>query len=69
MQEGLVFEVHSPIPGSLLLLRDGIPVHREEGRLLRHAVERSGVYRVEVSLKVVDRWRPWIFANPIYLRA
>ena len=69
MQEGLVFEVHSPIPGSLLLLRDGIPVQREEGRLLRHAVERSGVYRVEVSLKVVDRWRPWIFANPIYLRA
>jgi len=24
---------------------------------------------VEVSLRVVDRWRPWIFANPIYIRA
>ena len=53
----------------LTLLRDGVPIRREEGRLLRHGVDRPGVYRVEVSLRVVDRWRPWIFANPIYVRA
>jgi hypothetical protein len=69
MQDGLVLEVQSPIPGSLILLRDGVPIRREEGRLLRHGVDRPGVYRVEVALRVLDRWRPWIFANPIYIRA
>jgi len=32
-------------------------------------VDRPGVYRIEVSLRVVDRWLPWIFSNPIYVRA
>jgi hypothetical protein len=69
MQEGLRLVAQSPLPGVLELLRDGIPIRRQEGRDLRHAVDRPGVYRVEVSLRVVDRWRPWIFANPIYVRA
>ena len=69
MQAGLVLTAQSPIPGLLELLRDGVPIRRQEGRELRHQVDRPGVYRVEVSLKVVDRWRPWIFANPIYVRA
>ncbi len=69
MREGLVLIARSPIPGALDLLRDGVPIRRQEGRTLRHTVERPGVYRVEVSLRVADRWRPWIFANPIYVRA
>lgn len=69
MQEGLAVVAQSPVPGLLELLRDGVPIRRQEGRELRHEVDRPGVYRVEVSLKVVDRWRPWIFANPIYIRA
>ena len=68
MKEGLVLEAQSPIPGALTLLRDGVPSRRDRGRLLRHGVDRPGVYRVEVSLRVVDRWQPWIFANPIYIR-
>jgi len=69
MQAGLTLVAQSPVPGLLELLRDGVPIRRQEGRELRHQVDRPGVYRVEVSLKVVDRWRPWIFANPIYVRA
>jgi len=69
MQAGLTLVAQSPVPGLLELLRDGVPIQRQEGRELRHQVDRPGVYRVEVSLKVVDRWRPWIFANPIYVRA
>ncbi|TAL11789.1 MAG: hypothetical protein EPO02_03550 [Nitrospirae bacterium] len=69
MQAGLTLVAQSPVPGLFELLRDGVPIRRREGRELRHRVDRTGVYRVEVSLKVVDRWRPWIFANPIYVRA
>lgn len=69
IQAGLTMVAQSPVPGLLELLRDGVPIRRQEGRELRHQVDRPGVYRVEVSLKVVDRWRPWIFANPIYVRA
>ena len=68
-QPGLVLVAQSPVPGLLELLRDGVPIRSQEGRELRHHVDRPGVYRVEVSLRVVDRWRPWIFANPIYVRA
>jgi hypothetical protein len=69
MQEDLVLDVQSPIPAAIVLMRDGIPVRREESRTMRHAVDRPGVYRVEVFLYVVDRWRPWIFSNPIYIRS
>lgn len=69
LEDGLVLVAQSPVPGLLELLRDGVPIRHQEGRELRHQVDRPGVYRVEVSLKVVDRWRPWIFANPIYVRA
>jgi hypothetical protein len=67
--KGLLLIAQSPLPGAIELLRDGVPIRRQEGRELRYRVDRTGVYRVEVSLWVVDRWRPWIFANPIYVRA
>ncbi len=69
LEDGLILVAQSPVPGLLELLRDGVPIRRQEGRELRHQTDRPGVYRVEVSLKVVDRWRPWILANPIYVRA
>jgi hypothetical protein len=28
----------------------------------------DGVYRTELSLKVLNRWVPWIFSNPIYMK-
>ena len=69
LQDGLVLAAQCPVPGSVELLRDGVPIRRQEGRELLHPVDRPGVYRIEVSLRVVDRWLPWIFSNPIYVRA
>jgi len=69
MQAGLTLVAQSPIPGLLELRRDGVPIRRQDGRELRHPVDRPGVYRIEVSLTVVDRPYPWILANPIYVRA
>ncbi|HEX9284923.1 MAG TPA: hypothetical protein VF879_04560, partial [Nitrospirales bacterium] len=69
LDEGLLLVAQSPIPGAIVLLRNGVPIRRQVGRELRYRVDRTGVYRIEVSLWVVDRWRPWILANPIYVRA
>ena len=69
LKDGLVLAAQCPLPGAVELFRDGVPIRRKEGRELHHPVDRPGVYRIEVSLRVVDRWRPWIFANPIYVRA
>jgi len=57
------------VRGSVKLLRVGVPIRRQEERQLLHPVDRSGVYRIDVSLRVIDRWLPWIFSNPIYVRA
>lgn len=69
LDEGLLLIAQSPIPGAIVLLRDGVPIRRQVGRELRYPVDRTGVYRIEVSLWVMDRWRLWILANPIYVRA
>jgi hypothetical protein len=69
LEDGILLIAQSPIPGAIVLLRDGVPIRRQAGRELRYRVDRTGVYRIEVSLWVVDRWRPWILANPIYVRA
>jgi len=31
-------------------------------------IDAPGVYRIEALLRVLGRWRPWIFSNPIYIR-
>jgi predicted metal-dependent phosphoesterase TrpH len=68
LQEGLVLEARTPVPSVIELFRDGTPIRRLEGRHLRHAVDRPGVYRVELSLRVLDRVRPWVLGNPVYIR-
>ncbi len=60
--------VKSPAPALLELLRDGVPVRRQEGRELRYRIDRPGVYRVEASVKIADRWLPWVYTNPIYIK-
>ncbi len=57
------------------LLRDGTVLHEVPGdMLLRIPLPGSGVYRVEVDLRVDlfpiggVAYRPWIFSNPVYVR-
>jgi hypothetical protein len=66
--EGLTVEVSAPAPGRITLLRDGHRLARTEGAHLAVPVDTPGAYRAEVDISVQGRWRPWIFANPIYVR-
>lgn len=57
--------VRVPETARIMLLRDGHVIETREATELRHTPTAPGVYRVEVE----RRNRPWIFSNPIYLRA
>jgi len=54
-----------PASAELRLLRDGRPIARAVGCRLAHSSQDAGVYRLECYLG----GRPWVFTNPIYLRA
>jgi len=59
--EELVFNVQSPLPGKMYLLRDGQQVRHMEGNSLKHETSEKGVFRVEIFRKK----RGWIYSNPI----
>jgi hypothetical protein len=33
-----------------------------------YEIKEKGVYRIEVSLKHLGKYYPWIFSNPVYVR-
>ena len=66
---GQRLEVRSPIPATLRLVRDGQVEAMSEGDRWDHPVTRPGVYRVELWLRLDGERRPWVYSNPIYLRA
>jgi len=66
---GQTLTVRLPQQGRIVLIRDGQEVNRCGGcSELSLPVEGPGVYRVEAFLRIQNRWRPWIFSNPIYVR-
>jgi predicted metal-dependent phosphoesterase TrpH len=64
----IIFEVTTPSPGDIRLLRDGRLVARVRGPALRFTTAEPGVYRVEVYRSSLGRRQGWIFGNPIYVR-
>jgi hypothetical protein len=66
---GLILTIDSPIVGLMELVRNGVVIRTATTAHLDVPVEEAGVYRVQISLKISGRWRPWIFSNPIYVRA
>jgi hypothetical protein len=65
---GLTVEVHAPARGRITLLRNGRQLARTMGEQLSVPIDGPGAYRAEVEISVRAQWRPWIFANPIYVR-
>jgi hypothetical protein len=42
-------------------------IREEIDQDLTGGVSEPGVYRVEAYLRVLGKYRPWIFSNPIYV--
>ena len=67
--DGLKLSARLPLPALVRLLRNGKVVAKSEDSFnFDFAVKEPGVYRLEAFLKLDGEWRPWIFANPIYVR-
>jgi hypothetical protein len=69
LSPGLKLTARLPLPAYLRLLRHGEEVATSEGKAeFEYAVKEPGAYRLEAWLKLDGEWRPWIFANPVYVR-
>jgi hypothetical protein len=58
----------TPVSCRIRLLRDGRPIEDRADDRLDVAVKEPGVYRIEAWLTLDGEERPWIYANPIYVR-
>ena len=68
--EGLALRVAAPLPCRLKLMRNGQEVGRQDGAdSITWPIHEPGVYRVEAWLELAGEPRPWILADPIYVRA
>lgn len=67
--EGMKLSARFPIACQTRLLRNGALIAETSGKdRLEFSVKEPGVYRLEAWLTVDGEARPWIFANPIYVR-
>jgi hypothetical protein len=69
LADGLKLTAKLPVPAFVRLLRHGKEVATSEGKAeFEYAVKEPGAYRLEAWLKLDGEWRPWILANPVYVR-
>ena len=69
LSDDLKLTAKLPLPAYVRLLRHGKEVAKSEGKAdFEFAVKEPGAYRLEAWLKLDGEWRPWIFANPIYVK-
>jgi acetyl esterase/lipase len=59
----------TPIPAHIKLFCDGELKEEQTTDRFTFQTKRPGTYRVEAWLTVDDEERPWIYSNPIYLKA
>lgn len=63
-----LLKVEVPERGKIRIIKDGIPFGEAVGRVLECEISERGVYRIEVYLRHLGKYRPWIFSNPVYVR-
>lgn len=59
---------HFPVSCRIRLLRNGRVIEDHMGDTLDVPIKEPGVYRVEGWHTLDDEERPWLYANPIYVR-
>lgn len=69
LDTGTRLQVRSPVPGRIVIFKDGAVWVDESGISARDlAITERGVYRAEVYLPQLGVAAPWIISNPVYVR-
>ena len=69
LSAGLKLTARLPLPAYIRLLYQGREVAKTEGKVeFEYEVKKPGAYRIEAWLKLDGEWRPWIYANPVYVK-
>lgn len=68
LDEASQIEVRLPTWGRIRIIKDGQLWNETKGISTGHPLKDAGCYRVEVSRRLLGRYRPWIYSNPIYVR-
>lgn len=66
-QQGLYAEIKTPYKALIKLLKDGQVIGEDYGQASRFSINKTGVYRVEVSHKHLGGYQWWIFSNPLWV--
>jgi hypothetical protein len=67
----LLFQVRSPLPARIVLLKNGDVINQESGTMVEFSPRGPGAYCVELyldSLPAPVTGQPWVISNPIYVR-
>jgi hypothetical protein len=60
----------SPYPGQFRLVHDGKTVDISSGNIYEYSwsdLIEKGAYRIEVHIKLKEKYIPWIYSNPVYV--
>jgi hypothetical protein len=67
----LRFQVRSPLPARIVLLKNGEVISQASGTMAEFSPAGPGAYNVELyldSLPAPATDRPWVISNPVYVR-
>ena len=69
LKAGVTLQIRLPMRTRCILYRNGQRLKTWADReVMTHVVNQPGVYRVEVFIQYLGKWRGWIYSNPIYIR-
>ncbi len=72
LDDAVHLTVSIPVPGRIVLLKDGTPIKNDNGvSAMEFVTKEKGSYRVEVYLSQLPKPvsdQPWVISNPIYVR-
>jgi hypothetical protein len=57
-----------PATAKIRIVKDGTLFKEEIAQDLTCSISEPGIYRVEAYLRVLGKYLPWIFSNPIYVK-
>ncbi|MBN2515799.1 MAG: PHP domain-containing protein [Deltaproteobacteria bacterium] len=67
LKENALLHVETPAHCKIRVIRDGETLREDIATRLEFTITEKGVYRVEAYIRILYKYRPWIFSNPIYV--